>query len=109
MASTKLNGVIWVYQVLSVQAMYMMAAVGILLLFAHSSRRVQAPTWVSSLRSRLLLRSPALTVRKMALPLGALFAWKVLSLMSPCGDHSGFRISGVSKHRRPCPQVQRLP
>ena len=46
-----------------------------------------APTWVSSLRSRLLLRSPALTVRKMALPLGALFAWKVLSLMSPCSGH----------------------
>ena len=40
-------------------------------------------TWVSSLRSRLALRSPALTVRKMALPLGAAFAWKVLSLMSP--------------------------
>ena len=41
-------------------------------------------TCVSSSRRLLLLRSPELTVRKMALPLAALLSWKVHPEMSPC-------------------------
>ena len=49
-------------------------------------------TWVSSSSRLLLFRSPALTVRKMALPFCALLPWKVHPVMSPCmkfTHHSG--------------------